>query len=62
MYCDTHNVGSVCVIPRIELVRLSSVDAEKFVRSEARLAIKEMEEGGCDCDKDEYSSWNDSIV
>jgi len=60
--CTIHNVYSMCVIPRDHLARLSPEEAEKFVRVEAQFAIKRMAEEGCDCDKDEYVSWNGLIV
>lgn len=60
--CDIHFVHSRCDIPRLEIIRRSPEDAEQYVREQAQGLMREMEEAGCDCDKDEYVAWNGVIL
>lgn len=60
--CDIHLVLSTVSIPRLEIIRRSSDEAEQYVRGEAQRLMQEMEEVGCDCDKDEYVAWNGVIT
>lgn len=62
VHCDVHDVTVERNIPRLEILRRSSLEAEEYVRGEAQTLVRELGEAGCDCDKDTLMDWNAVIL